>query len=85
MKIAVLGTGAVGRTIAAKLVSLGHDVTIGTRDVDALMAQTEGPMGGRLPTFSEWATANPDVGVETFASTAAGGELVFNATSGTVS
>jgi 8-hydroxy-5-deazaflavin:NADPH oxidoreductase len=85
MKIAVLGTGMVGRTIAAKLVSLGHDVTIGTRDVDALMAQTEGPMGGQLPTFSEWNAANPVVGMGTFADAAAGGEIVFNATSGMVS
>lgn len=32
MKIAVLGTGTVGRTLATGLVDLGHDVTVGTRD-----------------------------------------------------
>ena len=84
MRIAVLGTGAVGRTIAGKLASLGHEVTIGTRDVDALMAQTEGPMGGRLPPFSAWSAANPDVKVAPFSEAAAAGELVFNATSGDV-
>lgn len=31
MKIGVLGTGNVGRTIAAKLVELGHDVRVGSR------------------------------------------------------
>lgn len=31
MDIGVLGTGAVGRTIAAKLVELGHDVLVGSR------------------------------------------------------
>src|SRR5687768_8073606 len=31
MKLAVLGTGMVGTTIAAKLTSLGHDVLIGSR------------------------------------------------------
>ena len=31
MKIAVLGTGAVGTTIAAKLIELGHQVMIGSR------------------------------------------------------
>ncbi len=31
MKIAVLGTGTVGQTIAARLSGLGHDVTVGTR------------------------------------------------------
>lgn len=31
MKIAVLGTGEVGRSIAGKLTELGHEVTIGSR------------------------------------------------------
>ena len=31
MQIGVLGTGNVGRTIAAKLVGLGHDVLVGSR------------------------------------------------------
>ena len=31
MKVGVLGTGNVGRTIAAKLVELGHDVRVGSR------------------------------------------------------
>ena len=35
MKIAILGTGMVGRTIAVKLSQLGHKVTIGTRDTKA--------------------------------------------------
>ena len=33
MKIAVLGTGIVGQTYASKLITLGHDVMIGTRNV----------------------------------------------------
>ncbi len=40
MKVAVLGTGMVGRTLAARLAELGHAVTIGTRDVDATIART---------------------------------------------
>jgi hypothetical protein len=31
MRIAVLGTGTVGRTLAGKLRELGHDVEIGSR------------------------------------------------------
>jgi 3-hydroxyisobutyrate dehydrogenase-like beta-hydroxyacid dehydrogenase len=31
VKIGVLGMGVVGRTIAAKLVELGHDVRVGSR------------------------------------------------------
>ena len=39
MKIAVLGTGTVGRTIAARLAELAHDVTIGTRDPEVTRGQ----------------------------------------------
>src|SRR6187402_3433038 len=31
MKIGILGTGAVGTTIASKLIELGHEVMIGSR------------------------------------------------------
>ncbi len=41
MRIAVLGTGVVGRTLAAKLDELGHEVVIGTRDPAATNARTE--------------------------------------------
>ena len=37
MRIAVLGTGPLGQTVAAKLVDLGHEVTVGTRSVKAAM------------------------------------------------
>ena len=53
MKIAVLGTGAVGRAIAAALAGLCHDVTIGTRDPSALAARTE-PDGMGNPQFAVW-------------------------------
>jgi hypothetical protein len=53
MKIGVLGTGIVGPTIAAKLAALGHEVTIGTRDVPSLMARTEVGMRQKEP-FSAW-------------------------------
>ena len=38
MKIAVLGTGMVGKANAAKLAELGHDVAIGSKDVAATQA-----------------------------------------------
>ena len=34
MKIGVLGTGIVGRTIGTRLVGLGHQVTMGSRTPD---------------------------------------------------
>ncbi len=41
MKFAVLGTGMVGRSIAGKLESLGHEVMVGTRDVWATLQRTQ--------------------------------------------
>jgi len=81
MKIAVLGTGMVGRTIAGALAGLGHDVVIGTRDPQATLARTEPDMMGTAP-FAEWHAANAGVDVAAFADAASGAELIVNATNG---
>ena len=81
MKIAVFGTGMVGQALAGKLSELGHDVTVGTRDVAATLARTEpGPMGN--PPFTVWRETHPDVGLEAAARAAADAELIVNATNG---
>lgn len=81
MKIAVLGTGVVGQTLAGRLAQLGHQVAVGTRDPGQSRARTEpGPMGN--PPISEWLRQHPDVTLRTFADAASGAELVVNATSG---
>jgi len=67
MKVAVLGTGVVGQAISARLSELGHEVSIGTRDVADAQAR------GDLPTA---------VAVLTFSDAAAAGELVVLAVSG---
>ena len=81
MKIGVLGTGTLGRVIGARLAELGHDVTIGTRNVEALLARTEPDAMGNEP-FATWMQGNPRIGLGTFAEAAAAGELVVNATNG---
>jgi predicted dinucleotide-binding enzyme len=81
MKIAVLGTGMVGRTIAGALAGLGHDVVIGTRDPQATLARTGPDMMG-TPPFSQWHAANTGVGVSAFADAVSEAELVVNATNG---
>lgn len=48
MRVGVLGTGMVGRAIAGKLAAPGHEVVIGTRDVEALMAGTEADAMGNV-------------------------------------
>ena len=79
--VSVLGTGIVGRTIAAKVASVGHHVIVGTRDPDAALAVTE-PSPRGLEPLSAWLGANEGVSLATFADSAASGEIVFNATSG---
>jgi 8-hydroxy-5-deazaflavin:NADPH oxidoreductase len=84
MRIAVLGTGVVGQTVAGKLASLGHEVALGTRDPAATLARTEPGAFGN-PSFADWSRANPAVRVATFADAASGAELVVNASAGAAS
>ncbi len=81
MRIAVLGTGVVGRTLAARLDGLGHEVAIGTRDPVATGARTE-PGGFGTPPFPQWQAEHPQVRLMSFAEAAAFAGLVINATSG---
>jgi predicted dinucleotide-binding enzyme len=81
MKIAVLGTGTVGQTVAAKFSELGHDVVVGTRDRDATLARSEPDAMGN-PAFPAWQADHPAVRLTSFAEAAAEGELVVNATGG---
>jgi len=83
MRVGVLGTGGVGQTLAGKMASLGHDVMMGTRDVEAALARTEA--GFMAKVLSEWHAEHPDVRLGSFAEAAAHGEIVFNATAGAAS
>ena len=66
MRIAVLGTGTVGRTLAGRFVELGHEVVMGTRDPEATRARDE----------------DHPATLATYADAAAQAELVVNATNG---
>lgn len=59
----------------------GHQVVVGTRDVDATMARSEPDQMGNPP-FAGWAAEHADVRLGTFAEAAAGALVVVNATSG---
>jgi predicted dinucleotide-binding enzyme len=50
VSVGVLGSGDVGKVLAAGFASLGHDVKIGSRDPEKLR---------------EWASANPRVSAGT--------------------
>ncbi|HYV49446.1 MAG TPA: NAD(P)-binding domain-containing protein [Myxococcaceae bacterium] len=70
MKIAVLGTGMVGETIASKLVQLGHDVMMGSRTANNEKA-------------AAWVKkAGKGASQGTFADAAKHGEIAFNCTAG---
>jgi 8-hydroxy-5-deazaflavin:NADPH oxidoreductase len=81
MRVAVLGTGMVGRAIAGKLYELGHEVVVGTRDPAATLARQEPDFYGNPP-FAAWQDAHPAVRLAGLADGAAHGELVVNATAG---
>jgi hypothetical protein len=72
MRIAVLGTGMVGRTIAGKLLELGHEVTMGSRSSDS-------------EPLREWLAGTGGAAGGSFAEAAEASELVFNCTAGEAS
>jgi 8-hydroxy-5-deazaflavin:NADPH oxidoreductase len=73
MKIGILGTGMVGKTIGSKLIELGHEVKMGSRTANNEKA-------------AEWVKqAGSNATQGTFADAAEFGEWVFNCTGGGVS
>ena len=73
MKYGILGTGDVARTIADKLIELGHEVMMGSRTADNFSAV-------------EWAGRNGEQAFHgTFADAATFGERVFNCVKGVYS
>jgi hypothetical protein len=73
MRIGVLGTGMVGSAIASKLITVGHDVMMGSRTANN-------------PKVTGWASqVGPSGRSGTFADTATFAEMVFNCTHGKAS
>ncbi len=81
MRIGIIGTGMVGKALAAKLVEIGHDVMIGTRNVNQTLSRADKDMAGNPP-FGEWHKQNPKVKLDTFEQTAKHGEVIMSATAG---
>ncbi len=70
MRIGVLGTGTVGETVASKLVEIGHEVKMGSRE------------DGNEKAVAWVSGAGENASEGTFADAASFGELVVNATAG---
>ncbi|MBL8016745.1 MAG: NAD(P)-binding domain-containing protein [Ignavibacteria bacterium] len=65
MKIGILGSGAVGKALAAGFAAEGHEVKLGTRDPNAAK-------------ITDWlASAGNNITAGTFAETAAFGEMII--------
>jgi predicted dinucleotide-binding enzyme len=73
MRIAVLGTGMVGRALAARWAELGHEVTMGTRDPVETAARED---------HRAWSEGNSGVRLATMADAVASADVVVNALSG---
>ncbi len=71
MRIAIIGTGVVGRTLAGALAQVGHDVVVGTRNPAETAAR------------EEW--VSPEVPLRPLGIVAADADLIVNATSGQAS
>ena len=84
MRIAVLGTGMVGRALAGRFAELGHDVVVGTRDAAATLERTEPDRAG-TPPYGQWQDQHPDVRLVPLPDAGAHAELLVNATAGTAS
>lgn len=73
MRIGLLGTGAVGKTVASRLVEVGHDVTMGSRDANNENA-------------TSWvSTTGANAHNGTFEDAARFGEVIVNCTAGEAS
>ncbi len=82
--LGIPGTGTVGKTKAARLAGLKHDVMVGTRNPEETTSRTEPDPYGNPP-FRTWQEEHPEVKLGTFAEAAAHGEMIVNATAGAVS
>jgi 8-hydroxy-5-deazaflavin:NADPH oxidoreductase len=81
MKIGIIGSGVVAQTLGSRLIEQEHDVVLGTRDPRKLDAKRM-----LASTLREWLERTKNrAKIATFAEAAAHGEILINATSGTIS
>src|SRR5688572_28636016 len=80
MKIGIIGSGIVAQTLGTKLVQLGHDVALGTRDPGKLDDKKN--FAGSLREWLAKVNAGNRAKVVSFRDAASHGELLINATHG---
>ncbi len=77
MRVAILGTGKVGQTLAEKFHSLGYEVIMGTREVKATLGRSNNGS-----TFTEWHSNNNQIILKTFIEAVNQCEIIVNALNG---
>jgi 8-hydroxy-5-deazaflavin:NADPH oxidoreductase len=75
MNIAILGTGSVAQTWATRLVELGNTVTLGTRNVENTLSNTE-------KSINDFLAANANISLKTFGEAVLEADVIVNATQG---
>ncbi len=83
MKIGIIGSGQVAQTLGAKLLDLGHEVMVSSRDLNAKKDLGE---LGTLPSANSWKEDHVGRGHKAeagnFREAAEFGEIIFNCTAG---
>jgi 8-hydroxy-5-deazaflavin:NADPH oxidoreductase len=79
-KVAILGTGAVAQTWAKRLVELGNQVTLGTRNVENTLAKAT-PGQNSTPALTDFLAEN-GVSLKTFSDAVVDADIVVAATKG---
>ena len=69
MKVGIIGSAAVGQTLARAFTSEGHDAVLGSRNPDK-------------KELDDFKSKNPSIPVANFEATAAGAEMIIVATAG---
>lgn len=82
MKLAIVGTGTVGRTLAVGWASCGHDVVVGTRNP---LLTAERPLDDSTSVTVGSVLDDAGIALVALADVAAGADVVVNATNGAAS
>lgn len=81
MKVAVLGTGMVGKALSQKLHTMGHKVSIGTRSVEATVSKLA-PMDADGLTYESWLSRHEGIQMRSFRDSITGAEIIISSLSG---
>lgn len=84
MKLSILGTGVVGKTIAQKMTALGHDVSMGTRNATETSNRTDINQMTKS-SFSDWLKNNSSIRLVNFIDVPDDTDIYVNATGGSAS